>query len=83
MDLTHKNIHHLIYLENNEARLKDSTAFINLKIYNYFNTDLLMRCPACLHIPRYPLNFFAVIYNVTIVIDITSKCVHAVEGGFS
>ena len=57
MDLTLENIQRLSNWVNDEARLQDSTAYINPEICDYINTDLLMRCPACFDIPRFPLIF--------------------------
>ena len=57
MDLTPYNIQRLSNWVNDEARLQDSTAYINEEICDYLNTDLLMRCPACFDLPRFPLIF--------------------------
>ena len=57
MDLTPENIQRLSTWVNNEARLQDTTAYINPEICDYFNADLLMRCPACFDISRFPIIF--------------------------
>ena len=57
MDLTPENIQRLLNWVNNEFRFQDSTGYISSKICNYLNTDLLMRCPACLDIPCFSLIF--------------------------
>ena len=57
MDLTPDNIQRLSNLVNDETRFQNFTAYIKPEICDYLNTDLLMRCPACFDIPRFPLIF--------------------------
>ena len=57
MDLTIENIQRLSNRVNDEARLQDSTAYINPEISDYLNTDLLMRCPAYFDISSFFLIF--------------------------
>ena len=57
MDLTLDNTQRLSNWIKNEARIQEPELYINLGICDFVNTDLVLRCPACFEVPRFPLIF--------------------------